>query len=153
MSGLPRGAPPGTRPTDGPYVAVWPSRDVVGLDHVTAADDVLWHPVRPLRDALTTSYDTDAHLCALLAFEVPEGGSGEGEGAPGDPPEGAEGFVLPATLLQPRLNSGVLRELKDHGVEVFVTAAFIDVDNPGHKPWATPETGEATLLAFMALWL
>lgn len=117
----------------GARVAVWAHRDVVGLDRLESADDVLWHPILPLRDALTASYDTDAHLSALVIYEEPE------EGGPADV----------AAETQPRLNSAVLRPLREQGSEALVTAAFVDVDNPGHAAWETPEAGEAALLALL----
>jgi DNA-binding transcriptional regulator YiaG len=78
-----------------------------------------------LREALSASYATEAHLTAYLVL-------------------GADGAPLAA---QPRVTKDSLPWLRAEGYRVVVTCFLADADTPGHVPW-TPEL----LAAFDALW-
>lgn len=86
-------------------------------------------PVVPLREALETYYESDAHLSPVVVYVdgVPE-------------------------TAQPRLNLSALHEFEEQaGTKALVRAVFVDVDRVPHVPWASPEEARETLEGLLDL--
>lgn len=80
--------------------------------------------LRPLAQALTHRYDTDAHMVSYVVYGP--------DGSPVRHPDGRDGYW------QPRVNKDGLRWLREQGYDVRMGCFVADVDTPGHVPW-TPD--------------
>ena len=91
-------------------ICVWPQREVSGFSDPTS--QVEKFPTKPWKEALLTRYPTDAHATCYFV-------------------EGEEEV--------PRLNTSSHQYLIESGKEPRVQWLFLDIDNPGHKPWTNRE--------------
>lgn len=102
-------------------LSVWPHPHVPGWDgRADTIPNAVGNPVMDALEAMTKRWPTDAH---------------------------APGYVVPGgDPAIPRLKLETLAPLIDAGAEPVIAVVFVDVDRPGHQPWASPtEAAEAVV--------
>lgn len=95
-------------------------RPLTGKGH-----DAEFYPHIDLKEALTTQYDTDAHL---QPFSI--------AGASED--------------LLPRMNLPAFSILEASGLQAIKSAVFIDLDRAKHEPWAVPRDADRAVSQLLA---
>jgi hypothetical protein len=95
-----------------PLLAVLETKFIRGVNNLTEEPDQ-YLDLLPFEDALNEAYLTDAHFVPYAAV-------------------GPDGSI---EVEMPRCNKPVLKDIRDAGGDIVMTALVLDYDNPDHQPW------------------